>query len=258
MFMLDKWYLDVNGVGGDVAILYAARLRWGAVRIRYASVLEDSPDAPHRESWTVRDIEPPRRAERALIWHNGPLDVAGRWQRDSRPIRCTLASSPAGSIRWSCHVPRAHARVRVRATAYDGLGYAERLRLTMVPRALPFDALRWGRHLSSRHALVWIDWRGADRRSWVWLDGKAQPDAVVSDHGVSRLVGGTELCIGAGRDVVDRAVLAAFSDRVPVLTRHVAGRLAAMHERKRVEHSALVRAGVQLDDGWTVRELVTW
>ena len=257
MFMLDKWYLDVAGAGGDVAILYAARLRWGALRIGYASALEDSPEGTHRESGTVRGVEPPRREGDILVWQNRPLAVHGRWHRNARPVGCTLASTTAGSIRWSCHAPRALACVHVDERTYDGYGYAERLRLTMSPRALPFDALRWGRHLSTQHVLVWIDWQGRERRSWVWLDGRPQPDAVVTDSGVSGLADGGELCIGAGRAVVDRAVLAAFSDILPALARKAAGSLATMHEHKRVERSALARAGEQLDEGWTVRELVT-
>jgi hypothetical protein len=258
MFMLDKWYLDVSSARGDVAILYAARLRWGALRVRYASALEDSSDGTHHESRTIRGIEPPRHDGDMLVWQNEPLRIDGRWHRDTPPVRRLLASSAAGSIRWSCHAPRARAQLHLGATVYDGLGYAERLRLTMPPRALPFDTLRWGRHLSPRHALVWIDWRGAEHRCWVWLDGEAQPDAVVTDQGVSRLGGGAELCIGTGRDVVDRAVLPAFADVLPALARRAVGPVATMHEHKRVERSAIVKAGERIDDGWTVRELVTW
>jgi hypothetical protein len=258
MFILDKWYLDVVTRRGDVAILYAARLRWGAVRVSYASALEDGRDSTHRESHTVRGVHPPQREDGALGWRNRALDVDGRWEPDASPIRSTLASTANGAIRWSCHAPRARATVRVGTCTYDGLGYVEQLRLTLQPWALSFNALRWGRHLSDRHALVWIDWRGAERRSWVWLDGEAQPDAIVTDTGVSGLAGGATLCTMTGRDVVDRQVLAGFADLLPALTRRVGGRLGTMHERKRVERSALVRAGEHLDDGWTIRELVTW
>jgi hypothetical protein len=258
MFMLDKWYLDVVTGGGDAAILYVARLRWGAIRVGYASAIESASSGTHREARTIRDIDSPRRHGDAFIWQNRVLDVAGEWRRDAAPIRRTLASTADGVIRWSCQIPRACASVRIGERTYDGLGYAERLRLTMPPSRLPFDALRWGRHLSDRHALIWIDWRGAGRGSWVWLDGEAQPDAVVTDDGVSGLAGGAELRMDGGRDVVDRNVVSAFADLLPALTHHVVGRLASMHEHKRVERSAIVRAGVPLDDGWTLRELVTW
>ena len=256
MFTLDKWYFDVVTGGGDVAILYVARLHWGAIRVGFASAIEDAASGMHREARTIRDIAPPGRHEQALTWRNRALDVAGEWRRDAPAIRRTLASTAHGSIRWSCRIPRASASVRIGACTYDGLGYVERLRLTMPPTQLPFEALRWGRHLSERHALIWIDWRSTVHRSWVWLDGEFQPEAVVTDGGVSGLQGGAELCIDNGRDVVDRNVLATFADVLPALHR-VVGPLASMHEHKRVERSAIVSAGVRLDDGWTLRELVT-
>jgi hypothetical protein len=258
MFLLDKWYLDVVTEGGDVAILYAARLRWGAFRAAYASTIEDDRVGTHREARTVRGVGPPRRDARELTWTNRALDVDGRWLRGGRPIRRTLASTADGDIRWSCSVPSGRASVRIGACSYDGVGYAERLRLTIPPWKLPFHALRWGRHVSDRHSVVWIAWRGAEDRSWVWLDGREQPNAVVTDAGVSGLADGGELCVGTGRDVVDRRVLAAFADLLPRIARRVAGSLADMHERKRVERSTIVRAGLRVDHGWTVRELVTW
>jgi hypothetical protein len=258
MFLLDKWYLDVVTDGGAVAILYAARLRWGAFRAAYSSTIEDDGGGTHREARTIRGVEPARREGRELTWRNRAIDVDGRWQRGARPIRRTLASTPRGEIRWSCHIPRGRATVRVGGCMYDGIGYAERLRLTIPPWALSFDALRWGRHVSDRHSVVWIDWRGVESRSWVWLDGRDQPDAVVTDAGVAGLAEGAELCVGSGRDVVDRRVLAAFADLLPGIARRVAGPVANMHERKRVERSTIVRAGEAVDQGWTVRELVTW
>ena len=257
MFTLDKWYFDVVTGGGDVAILYAARLRWGAVRVCYASAIENAASGTHREARTIRDIAPPGRHEDTLTWRNRALHVAGEWRRNAPPIRHTLASTPQGAIRWSCRVPRACASVRIGGCTYDGLGYVERLRLTMPPSQMPFDALRWGRHLSDRHALVWIDWQGAEHRSWVWLDGELQAQAVVTDGGVSGLEDGAELCIDGSRDVVDRNVLTTFADALPALARRVAGRLASMHEHKRVGRSSIVRSGVRLDDGWTLHELVT-
>jgi len=259
MFSLRKWYLDVITSRGDVAILYAARLRWGAFRVRYASALEDTADGLHREAGTIRGVEAPRREGAELTWRSRPLGVQGSWESDGPALhRRTLAATRDGVIRWTCHLPRAHATVRIGDARYDGLGYAEHLSLTIPPWKLPFDTLRWGRHVSAGHSLVWIDWQGPEQRSWVWIDGEQRREATVTDTGVSGLAGGVTLCPGDGRDVVNRDVLASFTDLVPALTRRLAGRLAGMHELKSVEASAILRAGVRQDDGWTLREVVTW
>jgi hypothetical protein len=48
------------------------------------------------------------------------------------------------------------------------------------------------------------------------------------------------------------------ADVLPALARRVAGPLAGMREHKEVARSSIVTAGRALDDGWTVREVVTW
>ena len=257
MFSLQKWYLDVVTRRGDVVILYAARLRWGALGVRYASALEDRADGAHREGST-RCLDAPTRIEGGVSWQNSALDVEGRWFADTCSLSRTLVSQPDGIIRWTCHVPRGRASVRVGDVTYDGLGYVERLHLTIPPWRLPFTTLRWGRHISDRHSLVWIDWRGTRRRSWVWLDGCEQREPIVTDAGVSGLAEGAELCVQGGRDVVNRDVLSTFTGLLPALTRRLAGRLAGMHELKRVEPGAIIRAGERQDMGWTLREVVTW
>lgn len=259
MFSLHKWYLDLVTSRGDVVILYAARLRWRAVRVAYVSALEDTADGTHRERGSVGRLDIPRRHGDELTWHSDALDVRGRWLRDTPSLRRrALASTADGTIRWTCHMPRARATVQAGNVTYEGLGYAEHLSLTMPPWKMPFNELRWGRHASSRHSLVWIDWRGTEPRSWVWLDGEEQPDAVVTDAGVSGLGGGATLCVQGGRDVVNRDVLATLTNLLPGLTRRLTGRLGDMHEHKLVEASSIIRAGERLDDGWTVREVVTW
>jgi hypothetical protein len=258
MFSLQKWYLDVVTSPGDVVILYAARLRWGAFRVGYGSTLEDRVDGTNREATTIRRLEAPRRLGNCLTWANSALDVQGRWRLDTPRFGRTLASTPDGVIRWTCHAPRARASVRVGGITYEGLGYVEHLRLTILPWKLPFETLRWGRYISDRHSLVWIDWRRSERRSWVWLDGREQCEAIVTDAGVSGLTGGAELCVQDGRDVVNRDVLATFTGLLPGLTRRLAGRVAGMREHKRIEPSAIIRAGERRDVGWTLREVVTW
>jgi hypothetical protein len=259
MFSLHKWYLDVVTNRGDVVILYAARLRWGAFRIGYASVLEDTSDGGHREAGTVGRLQVPRCRGDELTWQSDALDVEGRWQRESPPVRRrTLASTPNGMIRWACHMPRARATARVGRVTHEGRGYVESLSLTIPPWKLPFDELRWGRHTSDRHSLVWIDWRGSVARKWVWLDGEEQPEAVVTDTGISRLAGGAELHFRNGRDVVDRDVLASLTGVSPRLTRRVSGRLGTLHEHKRVDSSSIVCGGERQDGGWTVHEVVRW
>ena len=257
-FLLSKWYLDIVTGDGTVAILYAARLRWGRLSASYASLLHDVPDGVRRECATIRRVERPRLLGDDLTWQNGRLGVWGTWRRAAPPIRRNLLRTASGAIQWACHMPLARATVRCGDAVLSGLGYVECLRLSLPPGKIPFNTLRWGHHVSDGRSLVWITWTGREQRRWVWLDGEEQPDAEVTDDGLRGLARGAALRVEACRVVRDRRVLAAIANVLPALGRRLAGPLARMHEIKRLDRSAINRATAATDRGWALHEVVTW
>lgn len=258
MFTLDKWYLDLVTDDGTALIGYAADLRWHAVRLRYASLLVNRPGHGPHEQAIVRGVTAPDVAGDSLQWRSRPLRVEGEWQRLTPPIEATLLETPAGMITWSCLFPRARATVEVGDARYEGLGYAEQLRLSLAPWDFPFRALRWGRHLSAGHSLVWIEWEGPLARHWVWLDGAPQPAARVVSDGVIGLAAGCVLHWDSGREVRRRSVIEAINDAAPAVVRRLTGRIGSMDEHKRLSRSTLVADGKVLDEGWAIHEEVTW
>ena len=257
-FLLSKWYLDVVTDAGAVAILYAARLRFGRLHAAYASVLVADPGAPLAEDAAVRGVEPPRLSGGALSWGHERLGVRGTWRRAAPPIRQNLLRTASGALQWACHMPLAHATVRCGDRVLTGFGYAESLRLSLPPWRLPFDTVRWGHHASGRRSLVWIACDGRERRQWVWLDGQPQPEAAVMDDGVRNLAHGEAHRLEAGRVIRDQRVLGAVTKALPSLGRRVAGPLARMHEIKRLGRSVIGRPGEPSDPGWTLHEVVRW
>jgi hypothetical protein len=257
LFHLLKWYLDLVTDQGTVLILYSARIRWGRLRVGYGSLLHADQGMPEREASTIRRVEQPRLRAGVVTWQSAPLEVRGRWIGDAPPICRTLASGADGAIEWTCHMPRARASVLCGDRELTGLGYVESLDLTIPPSALPFRTLRWGRHVSSDHSVVWIDWIGQNTRRWIWLDGEEQPAATVEDSGIAGLAGEAALRLNGARDVRNRPVLASLTGISPSLLRRVAGGVAGMHEHKWLSRSSIVRAGQPLDRGWTLHEVVT-
>ena len=257
-FLLSKWYLDIVTEDGAVAILYAARLRWGRLRASYASLLLDVPGGMPREHATIRQVERPRLLGDELTWQSDQLEVRGTWRRAAPPIRRNLLRTASGAIQWACHMPLARATVRCGDAVLSGFGYVESLRLSLPPWRIPFNTLRWGHHVSEGRSLVWIAWTGREQRRWVWLDGDEQPDAELTDDGLRGLAHGEALRVEACRVVRDRRVLAAIANVLPALGRRLAGPLARMHEIKRVDHSAFNRATATTDHGWALHEVVTW
>lgn len=259
MFLLTKWYLDLVAGDGTVLITYAARLRWGRLRMGYASVLVSEASGPARDarafgggrSW-------PRLDGDRLTWAHPRLGIDGAWDRMAPAIRRRLLKNDAGEIRWACEMPCARASVTVGGRTFEGLGYAERLSLSIPPWDLPFRTLHWGRHTSPAHSLVWIDWIGEDTRRYVWLDGVEQPDACLDARAVCRLDAGTRLRLDEARDICDQHALGRIAGRVPGLTRRLAGPVAAMREHKQVARGTIERQGHAIGAGWTLFETVTW
>lgn len=258
-FVLEKWYLDVVADDGTALVGYVADVAWHGLHLRYTSRLEAPPAAPPSETSALGDAAWPVVAPGGLSWTSAALGLHGVWRGLDGPIERTLLTSAAGAIEWSCLLPRARATIVTASGRLEGLGYAERLRLTLPPWAFPFHTLRWGRHVSAEHAVVWIEWDGQHSMRAAWLDGVPQSAAQVTGTGVSGLADGRTLRFEAGRDLSRRAVADTIARAAPALATRVAGRLASMQEHKQLSRSSLVDAsGHALDAGWAIHEVVTW
>jgi len=104
------------------------------------------------------------------------------------PFEARLHQEAGGTVEWDCRVPRGQAEIRVGGETLRGLGYAERLRITVPPWELPIRELRWGRLLSPAGGLVWIEWKGASPLRLALRDGRPASLDDVGDGQVS--VGG--------------------------------------------------------------------
>jgi hypothetical protein len=256
VFSLVKWYLDVVGDDGSAAIGYSARVRWGAIRIGYGSVFLSAPGQTPDEVGSIRSGRAPWLAGETLRWTHRSLGVTGEWAPVGSGFEATLLRTEAGRIHWHCLIPRGRATLTWRDRTVSGWGYAERLELTIPPHRLPFTTLHWGRHLSPRHAVVWIVLDGECPSSRLWLDGHEQPDPRLTDQGAS-LGGGLALQFGETRSLRDRFVGRWLAETLPALRQRL-GPLAGMRELKRLSRSSIMQGEQSLDLGWAIHERVTW
>jgi hypothetical protein len=257
MFELDKWYLDLVTADGAAVVLYSARLHWGVLQVGYAGRIV-SQDGQVMDSSTVREVTAPLVDGSTLRWSNRLLAVEGVWQRRAPPIERTLARTDQGAIEWHCHMPRADVRLMLDDRALTGFGYVERLQLDMPPWQLPFNRLRWGRHTSADHSVVWIEWDDGRAGRWIWHNGADATGAVLGDHRVAGLTGDAELTFGPDATVRDHRVLPALAEWLPEPIQRAMGPLAAMHERRWLAPSVVRVPGSAPDPGWTLHEEVTW
>lgn len=257
MFRLSKWYLDVVAEDGTAFVGYSARLRWGALRVRYAATLLARPGSAPAEGYTLfRTPAPAFGPGGRLGWECPPLRIAGHWTPTAPPVTRSLYDGPAGTVLWDCVAPAAQVRLQTGDGAISGLGYAERLRMTAKPWTLPLEELLWGRFLAPGAALVWIDWRGPVRQRLVVRDGVVDERASVDDASID-LADGARLGLELARPLREGPLIDVLS-AVPVLAKLLPDWLARSHESKRLSRGRLAAPGAAAREGWAIHEVVKW
>jgi len=255
-FELSKWYMDCVSDAGDVLVAYVAELRWGRIRLPYASVLFGRAGEAPTVLSTVRASPQPELSGDALSWACPALGVAGCWKSLAAPVGATLFESAEGRVEWRCHQPRARVEIAMGERSVSGLGYAEHLRLTIEPWRMPIDELRWGRFVGERHSLVWIDWRGAHAKRVVLFDGSDAGPCRLDEHGVAGERGDVRLTIDEGRVLRSGSIGKTALSNVPGLGRFPL-RILAVDETKWCAPGAIEGAHGR-DHGWVIHEVVRW
>jgi hypothetical protein len=254
VFRLSKWYLDCVAADGTAVVAYWARLSWGVVRLRYAATLVRRGGAV-AEAATLRPGREPRPEPGGIAWRCGPLGTAGHWQALGPPVCRSLLTSDAGNVEWLCLLPRARGRVVLAdGVSVEGLGYGERLDLTLRPWQLPIRELRWGRFLSDGAAVVWIAWQGPRPLALLLVNGSDVDGAEVGDAGVAWRTG--RLDLEPGSVLREGALGTTALARVPLLTVLAPRAVREMHESKRLRRGRLVGCDGRVETGWAIDEVV--
>ena len=253
-FSLVKWYLDCVNDAGDAAIVYCADLRWRGLRASIGSVLESRDGIEARTRTSLGRFRIRATADEIVVEHPR-LKVWGRWQSACPPVQRTVYEEAGGSIVWNCLQPGSGVMVRVGEREFAGLGYAERLTLTLPSWRLPIRHLRWGRFVSLDHALTWIDWQGPYSTSFAAFDGQVCPLRSASESRVT--IDGAILEIAPGDSLRSGQLNSTILRGAPALARLFPASLFNIHEQKWKSRGTLGQAG-QSSQGWVIHEVVDW
>lgn len=253
MFRLRKWYMDCVAPDGTAVVAYWARLTWGVLRLRYGATMAHRNGCV-RELATLWPSKEPYWETGRLAWRCARLDIKAQWDAIDAPLRRTLLASHSGNVDWICVAPRARARVSLAdSVALEGLGYVERLDMTLPPWRLPIRELRWGRFLSERASVVWIEWRGLQPLALLAVNGVDQCAVNVSDARVAWRGGCLEL--DTGSVLRDGTLGTTVLGRFPLLRLFVPPAVREMQEYKRLRRARLIGNG-QVESGWALDEVV--
>jgi len=251
-FHLSKWYLDCVTDAGEVSILYTGKLRWGAIRLNYSSRLEAGKNAIS-ERHSFRAVQQPSVSGDSLTWKCKPLRLDCEWKSGSGELRETIFASADGDISWHCQIPGAVCRI----SEHTGWGYAEHLEMTIPPWKLPIRTLRWGRFISCRESVVWIDCRGEFARTLVYRNGVPARVRSIGDGRID-FEDGSQLDLDRSLAIREGPLgLAPFS-RAPGIRGSLPGRLLAITECKWRSRGRLLESHGPAAEGWAIHERVEW
>jgi hypothetical protein len=259
-FTIRKTYIDCIDNDGRAIIGYVAQLTWLGITVPYTSLLY--LDANGNVSHKTRFFNPIQLDTQPGIfqWSDAKLGVSGTWQSTSSPIEETLFSSSEGALRWNCRMPRSSALIHLEGEPdLQGLGYVEDLTLTAYPWKLPVETLFWGRYLSDKHCLVWIEFRGETTRKWITLDGARLQDVAIQESEID-FQNGSVLRF-SGTQVLEQG--GKIFEVVEELGKYVTGLKQIMphsflhaREWKWRSEGILYDGDTIIDRGWTIHEKV--
>lgn len=252
-FFLKKWYLDCIDDAGDAAILYCAETRWCGLHLNYCSIVS-----------MVGEVATSRTSLRCFHIYEGDreigvklpgLKVIGKWNAGSAPVQQTVYENSTGYVHWNCIQPRSFARIRIGDRELVGLGYVECLTLTLEPWQLPMRELRWGRFVSPRDALVWIDWQGPYSTSFAFHNERK-----LDIHGVSEselVAGGATLRMKDSTPIRLGRLRETVLPGAPALGRIFPHSIFNVEECKWRSRGVL-DVGDRRAEGWVIHEVVRW
>jgi len=255
-FLLTKWYLDCVAETGDTVIVYAAHLQWNTLSFQYASTITVL-DGKVGAASSLHGIPLPALNGETLTLRQPGLDIAGTWSALRPSIRRTAFRDRDGAVDWHCVQPMAEVDLLLRKKfRILGLGYAECLTVSVPPWQMPLAGLNWGRFLSREHAVVWIDWQGAQALRSVIHNGEEFRQASVTESEISFDEGRRRIEMDRGL-VVRRGLLGDTFPEIAKLARLVPRSMLSVNECK-WRSQAVLHTPESACKGWAIHEVVKW
>lgn len=256
-FHLTKWYADCVTERGDVLIAYYGIARWRGLRLHYSSLLQLIDNSRPYTKYSVARSAAPWFNKTMLNWKSSVLGFEGIWTSVDPGYSETLFSSKEGFVEWHCLQPRARAQIRRDGDkVFEGLGYTERLELTVVPWKIPLEHLYWGRFLGDEDSVVWIDWRGPFAKRLILHNGVAVKEGKVRSDGVSFDLSG-RLTFGKGVILREGTLGSVALAAIPRGKKFLPRRIREVQETK-WRRPAHLRVDGRTSNGWIIHEVVSW
>jgi hypothetical protein len=254
--VLIKWYVDCIDQAGRAVIGYWSAFAWRGARLSINNVALMEPGTPPRYWRSFSRTPEPEVRGSTFTWRAGTLDWSLTGRALAPPFGLRLLDGADGTVDWECAACPMRADVTLPGGgALSGLGYAERLSISLAPWKLPIEELRWGRWIANAggRSMVWIDWRGAHPLTAVFVDGARSPSAVVTDGRIA--AGDAVLTLPEGPTLLQRSVRDVVGGSGP-LSRLLPPAWLNVRDCKRMSPGTFEAAGSPPETGWAIHEHV--
>jgi hypothetical protein len=207
--------------------------------------------------YSLRKVVVPVEDGARLRWQSKALGITGVWERLDPAFDAQIYASREGDVNWHCVHPRASAEVTLgHGVVLRGIGYVERLVMTIEPWKLPLDELHWGRFLSDSDSLVWIDWQGTRSYRLVLKNGVPRNSTRVDEMGIA-LEGNEHLFLRESAVLRTGALGKTGLRGIPGLSQSFPAAVLNIRECKWRSRGEFV-GGKSESSGWAIHEVVNW
>lgn len=258
-FSLSKWYLDCIDVNGNCFIGYSAILKWKSLNINYSNILLYDNSNGLQVDTTLEKLNSPNLHNKCLRWQPSKLKIQGTWHSIDNPISRCLLNSDSGTVNWLCNQPKAKAEILLKNNRMcSGLGYSEKLEMTIKPWKLPIKELRWGRYLSENDTIIWINWKGPQSLNLLIYNGKQIKNAIISDKHLNFNQG--EFLLSFSDTIVLREgnLISTALSKLPLIESIFPNKILHTYECKWRSKGILKAKNNLISSGWIIHEVVKW
>jgi len=256
-FNVAKTYFDCIDDEGNCFIIYWARLEFSIIKINYSGLIFSNAKGKIAEKSSLIKFNRPVIFDN-LIMNNPHLQIKGYWKRIDPAVSSLLYQDCKGNeLFWNCHHPKTQTSIEYKNKIYSGFGYAETLLLPIKPWQLPIDELRWGRFLSEKTTILWINWKDQHCLNKLYLNGTLFEDAMFEE---------TKIVFGKGKYrlvfeqpmVIRKAKLSGVIAKMPWLKILFNSKILNTVELKYKSRSSFIVDSLTNEKGWSLYEIVTW
>lgn len=255
-FRIEKWYFDAHTDDGDAFIGYAARLTWKSVNVHYNGyTFSPSNSSKIFNANSFSSGKFPDRNGNVISWKFNKVEA--QWHKEDEAFGELLLNEEKGQINWDVLLPSAKAIIKFNTDKIrHGVGYVEKIVLTLPPWDIPIQELFWGRFLGPKHTLIWIRWRGPVPKFLVYFKGERYCAGDISTDKIQ--FENYSLDFTSKRTLRKGTILETVFKRFPAIARMFPRKIFSLTENKWLSDAVLTHNGNVLCYGKAIHEHVIW